>query len=52
MGLNSYWSKVQNPKGTSEIEAYLQSALTPVSPRPDFVKDLRERLEYNQPEDA
>jgi hypothetical protein len=50
MGINSYWSKPQQTKETSELEAYLQSTLTPVSPRPDFVKDLRVRLEYNQSE--
>ena len=52
MGVNSYWSKAQPTKGTSEIEAYLQSTLTPVSPRPDFVKGLRERLEYSQSEQS
>ena len=50
MGVNSSWSKSQLEKGTSELEVYLQSTLKPISPRPDFVRSLRERLEYDQPE--
>ena len=52
MGVNSSVSKSQPGKGISEIESYLEMALRPVSPRQDFVEDLRRRLDHNQPEQA
>ena len=29
------------------LESYLQTALTPISPRPDFVRELRAKLDFN-----
>jgi hypothetical protein len=43
-------SKSQTGKGLSEIEAYLETTLRPVSPRPVFIEDLRQRLDENQVE--
>ena len=52
MGVDSSLSKSQPGKQLSEIEAYLETALRPVSPRKVFIEDLRQRLDDIQPEPA
>lgn len=50
MGVDSSVSRSQPGKQLSEIEAYLETALRPVSPRKVFIEDLRQQLDDIQPE--
>ena len=52
MGVDSSVYKSQPGKQISEIEAYLETALRPVSPRKVFIENLRQRLDEIQPEPA
>ena len=52
MGVDSSVYKSQPGKQISELEAYLETALRPVSPRKVFIEDLRQRLDEIQPEPA
>ena len=52
MGVDSSVYKSQPGNQISELEAYLETALRPVSPRKVFIEDLRQRLDEIQPEPA
>jgi hypothetical protein len=50
MDAKSYRSTSGSTTDAAEVEAYLKSTLMPISPRPEFVQELRKRLEYTQSE--